>query len=76
MRWPMATPSRPSKPYKRALLDVVATIGILPRSSPRMPRTSAPVPPPTIALRQHLPVDQRNGVFDAGHAVDAAGDRA
>ena len=27
------------------------------------------------ARGKHLPVDQRDGVFDAGHAVDALGDR-
>ena len=40
-----------------------------------MPRTSAPVPAPTVARGQHLPVDQRDRVFDAGDAVDALGDR-
>ncbi len=48
MRWPIATPSDWSKPTSEPCLMLLATTVSLPRFSPLMPRTSAPVPAPTV----------------------------
>jgi hypothetical protein len=47
MRWPMATPWDWSKPASEPCLMLLETTESLPRSSPLMPRTSAPDPAPT-----------------------------
>ena len=60
---------------ERALLDVAGDDGELAEIVAADAAHQRAGPCPDRARGQHLPVDQRDRVFDAGNAVDALGDR-